>query len=58
MSKYQMRDGTIIDSEDIGWQVLDPEGNVVEAGPVSVAELTSDALQQLGLTPVEDDTTS
>ena len=58
MAKYQMRDGTMIDSADIGWQVVDPEGNVVDCGPISEARLTSEAIQKYGLTPVEDDTTS
>lgn len=34
---------------EIGWQVLDPEGNVVASGPVTIAELTSDARQHYGL---------
>lgn len=39
--------------EPIGWQVLDPDGNVVDSGPVTFAELTSEAAQQLGLTEQE-----
>jgi hypothetical protein len=58
MAKYQTRDGSIIDSADIGWQVLDPEGNVVDCGPMSEAHLTAEAIQKYGLTPVEDDITS
>lgn len=55
--KFTMRDGTEIDEADLGWQVLDPDGNVIESGPISIAELTSDAREALGLTPVEDTTT-
>jgi hypothetical protein len=33
--------------EPIGWQVLDADGNVVQSGPVSFAELTSDVLEQI-----------
>ena len=34
---------------EIGWRVLDPDGNVVDSGPVSVAELTSEMKEALGL---------
>lgn len=37
--------------EPIGWQVLDPDGNVVASGPVSFAELTSDALEHINQEP-------
>jgi hypothetical protein len=33
--------------EPIGWQVIDADGNVVQSGPVSFAELTSDVLESL-----------
>lgn len=36
-------------SVEIGWQVLDPEGNVVESGPVVVAEMTAETAEKLGL---------
>lgn len=36
-----------IDADQIGWQVLDPQGNVVNSGGVSFAELTSDVAEQL-----------
>ena len=39
--------------EPIGWQVLDPDGNVVDSGPVVIAELTADAAERLGLTKQE-----
>ena len=29
--------------EPIGWQVLDPDGNVVAAGPQTVTEASADA---------------
>ena len=35
------------DELEIGWQVVDPDGNVVDSGPISFAELTSDVLEQL-----------
>lgn len=31
-----------------GWRVLDPDGHVVDAGPVSVAHATLDLLASLG----------
>ena len=36
-----------IDADQIGWQVLDPDGNVVDSGGVTFAELTSDFIEQL-----------
>ena len=33
--------------EDIGWQVIDPDGNIVDSGPISVAHMTSEMLQGL-----------
>lgn len=35
----------------IGWQVLDPDGNVVQSGAVTVAEMTAELAEMLGLTP-------
>jgi len=32
---------------EVGWQVLDPDGNVVASGPVSVAEMTSETREAL-----------
>lgn len=39
----------LANGEPIGWQVLDSDGNVVESGPVSFAELTSDVLESLDM---------
>lgn len=33
--------------EPIGWQVITPDGEVVDSGPVSFAELTSEVLEQI-----------
>jgi hypothetical protein len=27
---------------EIGWQVLDPEGNVVDSGPITIAQFAGD----------------
>ena len=35
---------------DIGWRVIDRDGNVVDSGPVTVAEMTGEAAELLGLT--------
>lgn len=35
--------------EPIGWQVVTPDGTVVDSGPVSFAELTSDTLETLDM---------
>jgi len=32
---------------EIGWQVLDPDGNVVDSGGVSFAHLTAESLEAL-----------
>jgi hypothetical protein len=44
-------DGVPFDPEihDVGWQVLDPEGNVVDSGPIVVAEMSGDLAEQFGL---------
>ena len=34
-------------SEEIGWRILDPDGNVVDSGPVTTAHMTSEMLQGL-----------
>ena len=36
---------------ELGWQVTDPDGNVVASGPISVAEMTAELKQQLGIDP-------
>jgi len=40
--------------EPIGWQILDPEGNVVDSGPVTFAYLTTDVAEQFGLDPAQE----
>lgn len=44
-------DGVPFDPEihDIGWQVLDPDGNVIDQGPIVVAEMAGEMAEQLGL---------
>lgn len=32
---------------ELGWQIVDPDGNVVASGPVTIAEMTSELLEQL-----------
>ena len=32
---------------DLGWQVLDPDGNVVASGPVVIAEMADEFKQQI-----------
>lgn len=31
----------------VGWQVLDPDGNVVDSGEVSIAELTLQMIENM-----------
>lgn len=38
-----------IDADEIGWQILDPEGNVVSSGPVTFAQMTSELQEQFGI---------
>lgn len=40
--------------EPIGWQVVDPDGNVVDSGPISFAEMTSDLAESLGIDPAQE----
>jgi hypothetical protein len=42
-----------MDTPEIGWQVVDPEGNVVASGPVVVAEAAGDLAELLGIDPKE-----
>jgi hypothetical protein len=35
--------------EPIGWQVITPDGTVIDSGPVSFAELTSDVIESLDM---------
>lgn len=44
-------DGTPFDPavHDIGWQVLDPDGNVVASGPIVIAEMTGELIETLDL---------
>jgi len=37
----------LANGEEIGWQVLDPDGNVIQSGGVSFAELSSDILENI-----------
>lgn len=34
---------SVPEPEQIGWQVLDPDGNVIASGPVTVVELVAEA---------------
>jgi hypothetical protein len=39
----------------VGWQVLDPDGNVVQSGTVSRAYMTAELAQMLGFAPPPED---
>lgn len=50
MNVQELLDGLAsgeIDADQIGWQVLDPEGNVVDSGGVTFAEMTSDFIERI-----------
>jgi hypothetical protein len=32
---------------EIGWQVVDPNGNVVDSGPLTIAYMTSELVEQI-----------
>ena len=34
---------------EIGWQIIDADGSIVASGPVTLAELTADAVERLGM---------
>lgn len=40
--------------EPVGWVITDPDGNVVDSGPVSFAHMTSELAEQFGLDPVTE----
>jgi hypothetical protein len=33
----------------IGWQVVDPDGNVIQSGPVVIAEMSGELAEMLGI---------
>lgn len=49
MTPEEMLLAAIEAGEPIGWQILDPEGNVVDSGPVSFAELTTEGAEMFGV---------
>lgn len=42
-------------TEPVGWQVLDPDGNVVASGPVTVLEMTTALAEGLDLDTKDSD---
>lgn len=40
-----------METQEIGWQVVDPNGNIVQSGPISIAEMTGELRELLGLPP-------
>jgi hypothetical protein len=44
-------DGVPFDPEvhQVGWQVFDPDGNVVDSGPIVIAEMTGETAELLGV---------
>ena len=34
-------------TQEIGWQVVDPDGNVVSSGTLTRAEMTSELIQKI-----------
>lgn len=42
-----------IEQPTLGWQVVDKDGNVVQSGPVVIAEMAADLRQAFGLDPEE-----
>jgi hypothetical protein len=42
--------GFLPDGQPVGWRVLDADGNVVQAGPVSEALMTAEMAESLGIT--------
>ena len=45
--------GFLPDGQPVGWQVVDPDGNVVQRGPVSEAQMTAVMAESLGITEGE-----
>jgi hypothetical protein len=44
-----MTDPTVTVPTDLGWQIVDPEGNIVDSGPLTIAEMTTELAESLGL---------
>lgn len=42
------------ETAEIGWTITDPDGNVVASGPITVAEMTAELTQALGLDPTPE----
>jgi hypothetical protein len=38
---------SVVEPEPLGWQVVDPDGNVVASGPLVIAEMTSELIEKL-----------
>lgn len=38
----------------IGWQVVDRDGNVIDSGPVTVAEMAGELMEMLGIKEEEN----
>jgi hypothetical protein len=37
----------VTEEPEVGWRIVDPDGNVVASGPLSAAHLTGEVLEQL-----------
>ena len=63
MSSESIHDQAVFDAiqaavaagEPIGWQVLTPEGEVVDSGAVTFAEMTSETREAFGLEPAQEE---
>jgi hypothetical protein len=41
-------ENTAAETQTVGWQVVDPEGNVVQSGDVVIAKMTDELAEALG----------
>jgi hypothetical protein len=34
---------------ELGWRIVDPDGNIVDSGPITIAEMTSELAESFGI---------
>lgn len=44
-----------VEPEQVGWRVLDPDGNVVQSGGVSIAQMDGRLAELLGLAQAHEE---
>ena len=45
---------TETDAVQIGWQIVAPDGTIIDSGPVTIAEMSGDLAELLGVDPTPE----